>query len=72
MKTRYYEVIWDMRIKRFSDMEDAIDYACESTKNNEENSQALIIAKSDDINIVKIVGCEWIEGNIFTMGNLNI
>lgn len=72
MATQYYEVIWDMRIKRFSDMDEAIDFSSISTKNSVEHSQALIIAKSDDTHIVKIFGCEWVDDNVFIMCNLNI
>ena len=36
----YYEVIWDMRMRSFGTLEDAIEYARDRTFKNVENNHA--------------------------------
>lgn len=68
----YYEVIWDMKLKSFGTLEEAIEYARDRTHNNVENYQALIVAKKDAVTINSIFGFEWDHEGVFVMSNLVI
>lgn len=67
-----YEVIWNMKLKSFDTLKDAMDYARDMTHNNVENNQALIMAKKDAVIINSIFAFEWDSGGIFVMSNLVI
>ena len=68
-----FVVIWSKTETRFTALDEALEFAKEMTRNEDESSTALIIKREfngDSVRVPLTMLCNWIEKNVFELVNM--